>query len=141
MTKPRVVTEAETAEMIRLYTEEHLGGQAIGKLLDRSNSVILGTLKSMGIPLRTRNGGRPGIDAAAHQPHVSYCGLCDKKALYVFTDGPRGGSQAHDGGHILDVAPTSKGRWVDRGDGIYQSRRCPPADGSGRRPHTCRSAR
>lgn len=141
--QPRILTETERDLVVRLYTDEQLSVGTIATRFSLFRSHVTSILRSSGVRLRPATSGRRNPvneHPELHQPHVAYCALCNEKALYVYTDGSsRGGaSDSHDNGHILEVGTHPKGRWVDRGDGIYASRHKPPEDATGHRPHSCR---
>lgn len=135
------MTDDEKARIVELY-EHGKTFDYIEHTLHRGHRVIKRTLLEAGVTLRPvgRQAYPRDPTLPLHQPHVAYCGMCDRKALYVFTTGSdsSAGGALNDGGHILELDPHPTGRWVDRGDGLYQRIRKPPADGSGRRSHDCR---
>lgn len=142
---PRPMTDDERATIVHLYTVDGMGLVPIARRIGRDKGTVRRVLSSEGIARRPPRGGRGARtidpDNPLFQPHVAYCGLCNQKALYVFTEVSGGGNAAHDGGHILELDPHPNGRWADRGDGIFYVRHRAPEDGSGRRPHNCGSAR
>ena len=122
--------------MIRLYTTQRHSIDRLARHYHRDPRGIRVILENAGVTIR--RSGRIPIDPAQHQPHTAYCALCEQQALYVFVEGGgTSGGVTQDGGTILEVTPHPAGRWVDRGDGIYQRRAKPPADGSGHRGHAC----